>query len=141
MTILVPSGTSSVSVSLEEEITLRLPGFLVGRCDEAIAVNVEEISERLKVASGCWDSPLKTEEPYGNFVCVEGKNKTRRKFLRVWREFRRIMAAMCYYVKRMRIFIGNVLSSSASFLTFGKDDSRDPWCIKCTNQIRQFREM
>ena len=81
VTILVPTGASSVSVSLEEEITLRLPGFLVGRCDEAIAVNVEEISNGLKVVSGCWNPPLKIKELYGNFVCMEGKSKTQRNFL------------------------------------------------------------
>ena len=34
----------------------------MGRCDEAITINVEEISEKLKIAFGCWDSPLKIEE-------------------------------------------------------------------------------
>ena len=132
---------SSVSVSLEEEMTLHLPGFLLGRCDDAIVENVEGISNGLKIVYGCWSPPLKAKKLYESFVCVQRKNKTRRNFLGIWRKLRRIMAAKYDYEEETRIFIGNVLSSSASFLTFGRDESGDPERIKFTNQIRQFRKI
>ena len=41
-TTLVSTGASSVSVSLEEEMILCLPGFLLGLYGEAIAEEVEK---------------------------------------------------------------------------------------------------
>ena len=48
-TTIVPTGASSVSVSLEEETIQRLPGFLVGRWDEAIAESIKETDNECKV--------------------------------------------------------------------------------------------
>ena len=48
-TTLVPTGASSVSVLLEDEITWRLPGLFVGLWDEAISKNAEEDDDGLEV--------------------------------------------------------------------------------------------
>ena len=48
-TTLVPTGVSSVSVSLEDVITWRLPGFFVDLWDEAISENAEEDDDGLEV--------------------------------------------------------------------------------------------
>ena len=53
VTTLVSMGASSVSVSLEEETTLHLPGFLLGYYDDAITVDVEGIGNSLKIVYGC----------------------------------------------------------------------------------------
>ena len=68
-------------LSLKEEIILRLPGFLLGRCDDAIVVDVEGIGSSLKIVYGCWNSPSKAKKLYGRFcLCAKKEQGTKKIF-------------------------------------------------------------